>query len=343
MNIRDRRAIHHAAGQSLENAKGDPQQILLLYLGITTFLSLAVSAISVFLSNRIADTGGLSSMGLRSVLSTAKTVLPLLQSLIVMGLELGYCTMVLRVSRGESVSKKTLWSGFRLFFPLLRAQILQGILYFAIMMLCIYPSAYIFLMLPISEEFYEVLMPLMESGAAASGTLMLDEATVLAMTDAMMPMMWILLGLFLIPFIPLYYQFRMAVYRLIDQPRPGAMAAMWESRAMMRRNRFALFRLDLSLWWYYGLQALVTAVCYGDLLLPLAGVTLPWSDTANSFLFLALSLALQFVVCYFTMNRVSVTYAAAYNALLPKKQAQAQKPVPKNPDMPTNVPWQDQY
>ena len=32
MNIRDRQAIHHAAGQSLENAKGEPQKILLVYL-----------------------------------------------------------------------------------------------------------------------------------------------------------------------------------------------------------------------------------------------------------------------------------------------------------------------
>ena len=108
MNIRDRRAIHHAAGQSLANAKGNPKRILLIYLGIITAFSLASSLVSVLLSNRIADTGGLSNMGLRSVLSTAQTVLPLVQSLVFLGLEMGYCIVALRIARGEEFSQDTL-------------------------------------------------------------------------------------------------------------------------------------------------------------------------------------------------------------------------------------------
>ena len=70
MNIRDRRAIHHAAGQRLAQTQGDARKILLIYLGIVTALSMAVAVISVVLSSRISNTGGLSNMGLRSVLST---------------------------------------------------------------------------------------------------------------------------------------------------------------------------------------------------------------------------------------------------------------------------------
>lgn len=337
MNIRDRRAIHHAAGKSLANAKGDPQKILLIYLGIITALSLAVAAISVVLSEHIADTGGLSNMGLRSVLSTVKTVLPVVQTLILLGLEMGYTTMALRVYRGEAVSQDTLFGGFRRFFPLLRQQLLLGFLALGIAMLSVYPSAYIFLMLPASGEFYEIVMPLMESATSLNGVITIDEATMLAATDAMMPMLWILAGVFLLLFLPMYYQFRMAIYRLIDQPRPGALAAMRESRAMMRRNRFALFKLDLSLWWFYGLQALIMLICYCDMLLPALGITLPWSNMVSYFLFLGLSLALQFVVYYFFMNRVAVTYAAAYEALLPKKQE------PQEAPQSSKVPWQNQY
>ena len=337
MNIRDRSAIHHTAGQSLRNAKGNPKRILLIYLGIVTALSLAVVALSTILGNRIADTGGLSNMGLRSVLSTAKAVLPLIQSLIFLGLEMGYCTMALRICRGEPVSEQTLWGGFRRFFPLLRAQLLLGFLYFGVALLAVYPSAYIFLMLPMSAEFYEVISPLMDSAAAQGANFVVDDATILAASDAMQPMLWIFALLFLLLFIPMHYRYRMVTYRLIDQTRPGALRAMHESRMMMRRNRFALFRLDLQFWWFYLLQALTMAVCYGDMLLPMLGVTFPWSDTVSYFLFLTLSLALQFVAYYFFMNRVAVTYATAYEALQPQQQKAQDTP------QPATVPWQNQY
>ena len=62
MNIRDRRSIYQTADHALEQAQGDPRKILLIYLGVVTALSLAASALSVLLSNRIADTGGLGNL-----------------------------------------------------------------------------------------------------------------------------------------------------------------------------------------------------------------------------------------------------------------------------------------
>lgn len=334
MNIRDRSAIHQTAEHSLANAKGDPKKILLIYLAIITGLSLAVAGVSILLSNRIADTGGLGNMGLRSVLSTAKSVLPLVQSVILLGLEMGYYTMALNITRGEPISNDTLFGGFRRFFPLLRAQILLSFLYLGLGLLAVYPGAYIFLMLPISEGFYEVLTPIMESASQLTGTVTIDEASMIAVSEAMEPALWIMGGLFLLLFIPTSYRYRMVTFRLIDQSRPGALRAMRESRAMMHRNRFALFRLDLSLWWFYALQGLTVALCYSDMLLPMLGITLPWSESVSYFVFLCLSLLVQFVVYYLFMNRVSVTYAAAYGALLPKEQPQ--EPTPVNP-------WQNQY
>lgn len=334
MNIRDRSAIHQTAEHSLANAKGDPKKILLIYLAIITGLSLAVAGVSILLSNRIADTGGLGNMGLRSVLSTAKSVLPLVQSVILLGLEMGYYTMALNITRGEPISNDTLFGGFRRFFPLLRAQILLSFLYLGLGLLAVYPGAYIFLMLPISEGFYEVLTPIMESASQLTGTVTIDEASMIAVSEAMEPALWIMGTLFLLLFIPTSYRYRMVTFRLIDQSRPGALRAMRESRAMMHRNRFALFRLDLSLWWFYALQGLTVALCYADMLLPMLGITLPWSESVSYFVFLCLSLLVQFVVYYLFMNRVSVTYAAAYGALLPKEQPQESTPAKA---------WQDQY
>ena len=337
MNIRDRRTLHHVAKEKLSNAQGDPKKILLIYLGVITALSLGASILSVVLSNRIANTGGLGNMGLRSVLSTAKALLPIAQSLILLGLELGYCTVALKIIRGESISNDTLFGGFRRFFPYLRMQVLLGAIYFGVAFMSVYASTYIFLMLPISQNFTELATPLMESVSVLNSTVTFDEATMLTLTEAMMPMFWIFIGMFLLVFIPLHYQYRMAVYRLIDQPKPGALRAVLESRMMMRRNRFALLRLDLNFWWFYVIQAVIMIVCYGDLILAWLGIALPWSATVSYFLFLSLSLILQFAVYYFSMNRIAVTYAAAYEALLPD-EIKSQS-APKSP----SVPWQDQY
>lgn len=340
MTIRDRGAIHNKARESLANAKGDPKKILLIYLGIVTALSVVVAVFSVVLSNRIDETGGLSNMGLRSVLSTAKTVLPIVQSLVLMGLKVGYNTMTMRIARGESVSEQTLFGGFRRFFPLLRAEILLGFLYMAAGMFAAYAGAYLFVMLPVSKVFQDIVTPLMESATTLGGAITLDEATMAAVVDAMMPMLWIFLGLFLLLFIPMKYRYRMVIYRLIDQPRPGALRAIHESRIMMHRNRFALLKLDLSFWWFYLLQLLITVVCYGDVILALVGITLPWSAAVSYLVLLGLSLVLQLVVYYFFMNRVSVTYATAYETLLPQLNPQANS---ETPQMSTNVPWQNQY
>ena len=334
MNIRDRRDILNSADQSLANAKGDPKKILLIYLSIITGLSLAVAVISILLSNRIADTGGLGNMGLRSILSTAKSVLPMVQSVILLGLEMGYCTMALNITRGERISNDTLFGGFRRFFPLLRAQILLSFLYLGLGLLAVYPGAYIFLMLPVSEGFYEAFTPVMESASQLTGTLNIDEATMAVLSEAMQPALWIMATLFLLLFIPTCYRYRMVTYRLIDQPRPGALRAMRESRAMMHRNRFALFRLDLKLWWFYALQGLTVVLCYGDMLMPALGITLPWSENVSYFVFLCLSLLLQFVTYYLFMNRVSVTYATAYTTLIPREEPKETTPAKA---------WQDQY
>lgn len=336
MNIRDRRAIHHTASEKLDQARGPMGRILLIYLGISIGLSLGSALLSVILSDRIANTGGLGNMGLRSILSTGQTILPLVQSLVVLGLELGYCMAAMRVCRGQNVSTNTLWGGFQRFFPLLRAIILQGLVYFAVGMMSMYLSAYIFVMLPVSDQFRQIIAPMLESVTVLNSSVTLDEATIMQAAEAMLPVFWIFAGLFLLLFVPLFYQYRMVIYRLIDQPRPGALRALHESRMMMRRNRFALLKLDLTFWWFYLLQFFSVALCYGDVLLPLLGITLPFSATVSYFLFLVASLAMQFALFYFAMNKVSVTYAVAYESLLPKE-------APVQPPVPANNPWQNQY
>ena len=352
MTIRDRRALCSAADETLQREGTRLKQILLLYLLIVTALSLGASILTVVLSDRIAETGGLRNMGLRSILSTAQTLLPTVQTVTVLCLQLGFTAAVLNARRGKDFSRDTLLGGFRRLLPLLWCYVLQALLYGLLGIVSMYLGVYIFLMQPMSQSFRELLAPLMESMSVMNSTLMLDNATMDAIASALTPALWIIAALYLPLLIPTHYRYRMAIYRLIDQPRPRAMMAMRESRVLLYRNRFALLKLDLRLWWFYALQLLAMLVCYGDMALALLGIQLPWSSTVSYFLFLILGLALQFAVFYFTMDRVTMIYVCAYESLIlefeQKKQdmerfIREQTNVPAPPSPPADRPWDDRY
>ena len=192
MNIRDRRALFAAADDTLSRDGAALRRLVVLYLAITTGLSLIASVLTLVLSDRIASTGGLSNMGLRSILSTAQTVLPLVQAVVLTGLQLGHTHAVLNARRGRFFSRDTLFGGFRRVIPMLCARILQGFLYAALGLLCLYLATYIFLFLPASHDFQALIMPLFESASVLNQQIMLDEATMAAATEAVMPALWIL-------------------------------------------------------------------------------------------------------------------------------------------------------
>ena len=314
MNIRSRSAIHETAGHALDRAPYTKPAVL-IYTAVCCGLSLLATIISAFLSDRISGTGGLSNMGLRAVLSTVQSVLPMVQLIVSACLGLGYHILMLTITRGYDTTPRTLLQGFRHFGPLLRSMLLQGFVYCGLAFVATYGSSFLFLMTPLSVNFTKIMEPLAASMTVLDTGIMLDEATLLAASEAMLPMFWILIPVFLALFIPVFYGFRMVNFCLAEDPRKGALAAMRKSRFLMRRNRTALFRLDLTMWWYYAGSALVTLLCYGDVLLPMAGVTFPWSATVSFYLFYVLSIALQILVNYFAMNRVYAAYAVAYDAL----------------------------
>lgn len=321
MNIRDRREIRLSASHALANNAGNPQAVAWVYGGIVCGMALLGTILSYVLNVRIADTGGLSNMGLRTVLSTAAEILPIVQTVVGFCLELGYLVLMLRVARGgNSVYPRDLTGGIRRFGALVRALILQYLIYIALAVAATYLSSQIFLLLPAADAFMEVVAPLTESLTVMSPDLVLDDATLAAAMETMIPMFWILGVLLLVFLIPVSYRFRMVAYCIADADHPGARLALHESRKMMKGNCFALFRLDLDFWWYYLLQVVVTLVCYGDTLLPLLGIALPFNETVSFFGFLILSLALQLLLYVRFMNHVTVTYATAYDALRPKPQ-----------------------
>lgn len=88
MDIRNTRQLKEFSAGRLANAR-DGQKIVLYYSLITVAVSAAATGVSYALSQQIAKTGGLGSMGVRSALTTAQTLLPIVQAVFLMCLTLG--------------------------------------------------------------------------------------------------------------------------------------------------------------------------------------------------------------------------------------------------------------
>lgn len=294
-------------------------KIVLVYAGIITILSALVTIVNYTLNLQIAQTGGLSNMGLRSILSTIQSVLPMVQNLIVMCLGLGYMAAMVRISRQQYASEKTLKLGFDRFWVMLRYALIQSGIYMMVAMAAFWLSMSIYLITPLSSPVIELVAPYAADPDLAM-TLLQDEVLSGQVVSAMLPLFLIFGVLYTVLLIPISYSLRMVRYVIIDKPAMGAMAAIRESRMMMKGSRMRLFRLDLSLWWWYAISVLSTILCYGDVLLAEFGIILPLPETVSYFLFFGLFLAVQFIACYFLRNWVEVVYAQAYNALKPREK-----------------------
>ena len=319
MTIPSSRQLREDAGRQLSKAR-EPQKIVLIYTGILLGVSAFSTVAQYLLGSGISQTGGLRNLGLRSMLSTVSKVLPIAQYVILLCLGLGFAAAALRIARGQFTSPMTLKAGFERFWPLLKCTLLQSLILLAVGFGSFYLAMAIYMFSPFSEGFITIITPLLaDESILSTGIPVLDEATSLALMDQMLPMFIIFGILFLALAVPVTYRYRLVNYLIIDRPGIGALAALRTSSALMKGNKRRFFRLDLGFWWYYVLLSLASVVCYGDLVLAIFGVSLPLSPTVSYFLFYALFLAADFGIYWFFLNRVEVTYALAYDALIPKQ------------------------
>lgn len=319
MDIRNTKQLTGFAAQRVEQTR-EQKKLVLIYAGCLTALSALVVLIQFLLDIQIGKTGGLGSMGLRSILSAIKPVLTVVKFALSLCLSIGYLSAMLRIARGQFVSTKTLRLGFDRFWVLLRKTLLEGLIYFGAATIAMYASTFLYVLTPLSRGFMDVLTPMLSENSALNPyALLSDEAVYSQLVSAMTPFFILFLVLFCLVAIPLAYRYRMANYVLIDHPEKGAFAVLRESRMMMRGNCVNLFRLDLRMWWYYAAVTAISVIGFGDLLLPLVGVSFPWSDTVGFYLFFALSQLLQFGLCVTLRNRVETAYALAYDAIRPQE------------------------
>ena len=302
--------------QAEDKLRSVPQhkKLALYYAGILCLISVVFMLADQLISMAFPETGGLSNMGLRSFLSTLSSILPIISFVLSMCLSFGFLGGMVRVSRGQYTSPNALRTGFERFFPLLRLTALKALIVTGLSIGATYLTSLIYTLSPLSNA----LAPALSSGSLLNeGTLTLDPTTIEAVYAAMPAMLAIFLAVMGIFGVPMLYRLRLADYVLYDHPETGALYALRQSKVMMRGNRWAMFKLDLSFWWYFLLAALSAAVNYAPVLLSLVSVSLPLSDNASAILFFLLSTALDFVVIYRFRSKLEVTYALAYNSLKP--------------------------
>lgn len=318
MTIRDFSSLKQESREALDRCGGQ-KRLALVYTGGLVGLSLLLTVLDSLLADRISGTGGLGNLGTRSLLSTLQTMLPILQMLVMLGWNAGYTISVLKILRREPVGDRTLLSGFSLFFPMLRAMLLEGLLFFNIAFLSFFVSMQIYLFTPWAEELMAVMEPMVPSILEGTAPVVMEDAMLLGAMDAMLPMVLLFGGLYLVLSVPVSYMLRFSTFCLVDAPRSGAIRAMAASRRMLRGNLFRLFRLDLRFWWYHGLLAIASLIQ----MLPLMGILLPQGFDITYYVCYGVYLAIIFAVYAFARNRVECTYAAAYDSLREKPKENA--------------------
>lgn len=318
MNIGNVRELKRFAGERVANAH-DPKRIVLIYTGLTIALSLLGMAADYMLDLQIGKLGGLSNMGTRTVLSTFQSILPLAQSVLSMCLSVGFLSAMLRIARGQFASPQGLRLGFDRFWVLLRSSVIQGLIYSGVLIGGVYIGIMIFMISPLSGDVMELLAPYVTDVTVLDSAIVLEDAVYAQFFQLMWPAYLICGVVLAVLGLPIVYYYRMVNYVIIDKPAMGALAALRESKKMMRGNRLKLLKLDISMWWYYGALTLASVICYGDEILPMLGVALPFSPDVSFFLFYALYLAATAVIYYFMLDRVEVTYALAYDAVKPEE------------------------
>ena len=295
------------------------QNIALVYSAGLVGSAVLVLIMDYFLSEMISGTGGLGNLGTRTILSTLQSMLPILQMLVLLGWNAGYALSVLQMIRRQQPDRNTLASGFSLFFPMLRCMLLEGILYFNLVIISFFLSVQIYSFTPWAKELMQLLEPVLPAMMEDPTQVVLDAAVLYPGMQKLLPMVLIFAALYLVLALPVSYRLRFSTFCLVDAPRGGAMRAMHTSRMMLRRNCWKLFRIDLHFWWYHGLLAIASLIQ----MLPLMGFVLPVGFDATYYLCYGIYLAVVFALYVLARNRVEGTYAAAYEALREKPKENA--------------------
>ena len=303
-----------------------------IHTGAIVLAGIVLTLVQLLLTNAMEDATGLSGLGTVSILQTAQTVLQWANTLLVPFWNLGFLYVALLWARGSAAENRDLLMGFRRIMPCIGLLLNRFVISFCVMFLCVNVCSTVYMMLPASGDLLELAAGAGSDMEAFYASLSQQDLSMLVRALAPLLIVWGVLSLVVLT--PLMYRFRLAEYVILDHKEARAFPAMLLSSALLRRRLWQLFRLDLRFWWYYLLKVLCMALCYGDLLLGMLGISLPMGVDAAYMLFYVLYLVLLFGVEVCFRPRVDTAYGSFYDALKEMGPVPRRTAAPKPQDMP---------
>lgn len=301
----DIKMIRAVARERVENAKYSARKLALLSVGATVAVGFLLTLVGFLLEKQMESHVGLGGLEIRTFLSLIQTVLMIGGTAAIPFWNLGYTGAALKTARGEVAEPKALLAGFRVFFPALRLFLLQMAVIMAVCLVGMQVGTILYMLSPASDGAMIFLEQMMQDATV------IDEAMAMRILKLMWPM-YVLIGVVILGLlIPIVYRLRLVEFSLMDGEE-RALLNMANSYRKMRGNCLSFFRLDLSFWWYYLLQALAATLAYGDVFFGNNPVAY-WG-------FYIASCGAQLAVGYCCLPRVMTTYAAAYDEITKEKE-----------------------
>ena len=296
------------AANALRQPNYSPRKIVLIHTGAVAALSVLLSLLSL-LMGKVANNagGGLSNMGTQAMIASVQAFLPMLVVLVQPFWNVGIQQAALHYSDNRSVAPRDLLGGFFRWKPIITSSLMLTVVYMGRVFIASFLSGQIVAFTPFANVILDAAEAQMNNPELDLFALMGDQLIPFMLTYGL-----IFAGLLVAFGLPVHYRYRFVNYLLLEQPGMGGMQAMFISRAMTQGRRKALFKLDLSFWWFYLAELLIAALCYGDLILELMGMKLPLSATASSWLFLLISLVAQLALHWFAKPALEVSWAKAF-------------------------------
>ena len=304
------KAIRQSASRKLQ-IDPDAKKVALIYAAITTIFSLVCTLLSWSFQMGIDNNTGLSGLSTRALLQSGQMVLSLISTVVLPFLQVGFLFAALGYAKEEAVSTDSLKEGFRRWGPVLRLMGLLFLVITAISFICLYAAFTVFLMLPLSDGMAEQMQTFLQDPQAYEAV----EESVEQMNALLMPHMTWIMGIFGVLFIglgiPALYRCRISEYALMDNGK-GAFVALRDSIKLTRGHVKDMLKLDLSFWWFYLMQIVITLVAYGDQFLPAVGVGLPINETVAFWVFYGVSMLGQFLVTWLFALKYQTSMALLY-------------------------------
>lgn len=314
MNVIQPSQIKRRAAGILEETRPDYRKTVLFHSGVSMAVLVVVLLLNLLLESAVTQTGGLSGIGTRSVLETIQSVLSTAVNILLPFWEIGILYTTVRVVRRQPQEYSMLTRGFHRAGPVVRYYLVLIAVLFAVAMVCSNIAVMLAMFVPLPDSL-ETALSQIDITAIQDPEQLMEMLPVDQLLSFMLPASIVFALVFGGILIHLGYRFRVSQYLLVDEEKVGAVAALAFSNRLTKGNRWNLFKLDLSFWWYYALQLLITAVAYGPELLLLAGVTLPVSSGIANLLFYLLYTVLTLALSWWAGAYVQASYACAYEQL----------------------------